>query len=68
LRPRLELPLDKLASLLAEADLIKFAARRVRRERASQYSAEARHTVAEIERVERARLEAAKESQAARAA
>jgi hypothetical protein len=55
---RRAVPLDRLAPLLAEADLIKFARRPVTAERATALGGEARAIVRDVERdVERARAE-----------
>jgi hypothetical protein len=64
LRARPEVPAQRLASLLYEADLVKFARRPVTDERAHELAGGAREVVREVER----RVEAARAAAEARAA
>ncbi|HEX6536523.1 MAG TPA: hypothetical protein VF041_18175 [Gemmatimonadaceae bacterium] len=68
MRARAEVPAARLAPVLAETDLIKFARRPVTAERARELGAEARGIVDDVERAieaERARAEAARAERAA---
>ncbi len=58
LRERSEVPVERLAPILAEADLIKFARRAVSDARARQLAVETRGVVSEVERNVSAREEA----------
>ncbi len=51
LRERRDIPVERLAPVLAEADLIKFARRSVTRERARQLAGETRVAVNDVEQV-----------------
>lgn len=62
LRPRSDLPVQRLATVLTEADLVKFARRAVTAERAREIGQEARAVVRDVEQAtarERARVAAA---------
>jgi hypothetical protein len=66
LRSRSDLPVQRLANVLAEADLVKFARRAVTAERAREIGHEARTIVREVEQATtRARALAAKAEKAA---
>jgi hypothetical protein len=67
LRSRSDLPVQRLAAVLSEADLVKFARRPVTAERAREIGQEARTIVREVETVtarDRARAAAAAEKAA----
>lgn len=67
LRPPRFAPLDRLAVLLADADLIKFAKRQVTAERAKDLGTVARAIVNDVEQAYRAELEREREAAKAKA-
>lgn len=64
-RDRAEVPVERLAPILAEADLIKFARRAVSEARARELAVETRGVVVQVERSVSAREEAEKAKEAA---
>jgi hypothetical protein len=64
LRTRRNMPVQRLATLLAEADLVKFARRTVTAERARELGQEARSIVRDVEQVVK-REQAASQSEKA---